>query len=329
MDKLLAIFDTNSLYASRLMEYLKKSDLEGFDILLFTKKESLADFIKYQEVDILLLGGDRLFEEIPKESIKYIFWLSEDKGYMKDKHDTIYKYQSAANITSEILSLYTRLEDENHNSLYGDVRFVVVYPPVPGIEKISYAWSLAKKLSKTRKVLFIAFDIFPTSCISRHEDMGQSMSELLYYLKESKSDYMDRLKSYISYSEKLSYLSGPAHGFDLLSLGNEDIIRFMEDLREHADYEIIIFYLGIYTEGSMEILSRCNEICIATCSLPYEELVVSEWERQMELIGMPIKKLRINRIKLPTAEQAAGNNPLAEDIYTAISPLASELAARI
>lgn len=311
------------------MEYFKKSDWQGFDILLFTKRESLVDFVKYQAVDILLFGGDTLFDELPKESIRYIFWLSEDKQHIKNKHDTIYKYQSASKITSDILSCYTKLEDKNQSSSYDDVRFVVVYPPVPGVEKICYAWSLAKELSNIRKVLFIAFDTFPTSCMSRHEDIGQSMSELLYYLKESKLDYMDKLKSYLSYSEKLSYLSGPIHGFDLLSLSKEDMGRFMDDLKKHADYETVIFYLGIYTEGSMEVLNRSNEICIATCSLPYEELVVREWEKQMELIAMPINKLRINRIKLPTAEQAAGDNPLTKDIYTAIRPLASELAARI
>ena len=58
----------------------------------------------------------------------------------------------------------------------------------------------------------------------------------------------------------------------------------MDDLKNHSDYETIIFYLGIHTEGSMEVLSLCNEVYIATCSLPYEELVLEEWERQMELI---------------------------------------------
>lgn len=306
MEKLLAIFDDDILYASRLMEYFKKNGWEGFEILLFTKKESLVDFLKYQSVDILLYGGDELLEGLSQENIKYIFWLSpDDKRKIEDKHETVYKYQAAAKIASDILSCYTRLEDRKQGASFGNVNIIAIYPPVPGLEKIRYAWSFAKELSISKKVLFIAFEPLPTSDMPGKEDMGQSISELLYYLKESKADYMSNFKSYLSYSERLSYLTGLNHGFDLLSLSKEDMTRFMDDLKNHSDYETIIFYLGIYTEGSMEVLSLCNEVYIATCSLPYEELVLEEWERQMELIGRPINKLNINRVELPTAEQAA------------------------
>lgn len=298
LEKLLAVFDTDMLYASRLMEYFKKSDWEDFEILLFTKKESLSDFLTYQQVDILLYGGDELLEELPKENIKYVFWLTTDMKQINDKEEIIYKYQAAGNIASDILSRYTRLEDSNQNNAISNVRFISVFSPVPGEGKVSYAWSMAKELSKRRKVLFIAFELLPTDIIPRKEDPGQSMSELLYYLKESNSDYIDKLKSYLNYSEKLSYLTGLAHGFDLLSLSKEDMGRFMEDIKKHLDYESVIFYHGIYTEASMEALSRSNEICLVTCDLPYEELVVKEWERQMQLIGVPINKLNINRIRL-------------------------------
>ena len=76
--------------------------------------------------------------------------------------------------------------------------------------------------------------------------------------------------------------------------------RFMDDIKEHTDYETVVFYLGIYTEASMEILCRSNEIYIVTYEQPYEELVEREWERQMELIGVQIKNLNLNRINLPT-----------------------------
>ncbi len=329
MEKLLAVFDTDFLYASRLMEYLKKTDRDIFEVLLFTKRESLVDFLKYQSVDILLYGEEALFEELPKENIKYLFLLSADKKHVKNKLEIIYKYQAAGRIASDILSCYTRLEDNNQNHVIGNVSFIAVFTPVPGAEKRCYAWSLAKELSYKRKVLFIALEQLPTLSLLGQEDSGQSMSELLYYLKESESNYMDKLKSYLAYSEKLSYLSGPTHGFDLLSLSKEDIAKFMDDIRKHSDYEMVVLYLEIYTEGSMEALRLSNEVCLATCSSPYEELIVKEWERQMELIGVPISKLRMNRIRLPTAEQLVGDNPISEDIYTAIRPFATELAAQI
>lgn len=329
MDKLLAVFDRDSLYATRLMEHFKRVPWENFEILVFTRRESLVDFLTYQSVDILLYGEDAIFEELPKENIKYIFWLSNDKKQAKDKEEMIYKYQAASKITSDIISCYTRLEDKYHNKSYDKVSFITVYPPVPGVEKICYAWSLAKELSNNSKVLFINLELLPAPSMLGQEDKAHSMSEFLYYLKERRSNYMDRFKEHLNYSEKLSYLSGPVHGFDLLSLSKEDVGRLMDDIRKYSDYETVIVYLGIYTEGSMEILSRSNEICIATCSSPYEEFVLREWERQMELIGLSIDKQKINRLQLPTAEQLIGENPLPEHIYRAIKPLTEELVARL
>lgn len=298
MEKLLAIFDTDILYASRLMEYFKKTALMDFEIILFTRLDSLSDFIRYQPVEILLYGGDSLSADIHKENIKHVFYLCPDMKQIKDKGEVIYKYQPAGRLASDILTAYTRLEDKQHNSPADEMTYISIFSPVPGEEKIFYAWSFAKELSKRRKVLYISFDLLPTRVMQEQEDKGQSMSELLYYLKESRSDYMDKFKAYLNYSERLSYLSGPVHGFDILSLSREEAGRFMEDLKKHTDYETVIFYLGIYTEASMEILSRSNEICIATCDMPYEELVLKEWERQAGLIGLPVNELKIDRVKL-------------------------------
>ncbi len=326
MEKLMAVFDTDILYASRLMEYLKKSGWEEFGILLFTRRESLVDFLKYQAVDILLYGGEDISAELLKDNIKYIFWLSHDKKAVRDKQESIYKYQPAGRIASAVLSGYTRLEDNRGGANYGEVRFISVFSPVPGIEKRSYAWALAKELSDRRKVLFISLDPLQTAFMPGEKEAGESMSEFLYYLKESGSNYMDKLKTYLNYSDRLPYLAGVWHGFDLLSLSREDVEKFIKDMAIQKDYELIVFYLGIYTEAAMEILSRSNDIYIAIADLPYEELAVKEWERQMELMGVFIRQLKCHRIKLPAAGRMAGASSSPEHIYAAIKPAAEEAA---
>jgi hypothetical protein len=302
LEKLLAIFDPDVLYASRLMEYFKKMVLIDFEIILFTRLDSLTDFIRYQPVEVLLYGADSLSADVHKDNIKYVFYLCPDMKQIKDKEEAIYKYQPAGRIASDILTAYTRLEDKQHNSPAGEMTYVSIFAPVPGIEKMSYAWSFAKELSIRKKVLYIAFDLLPTKIMQGQEDYGQSMSELLYYLKENRSDYMDKFKSYINYSERLSYLSGPVHGFDILSLNREEAGRFMENLKKYTDYDTVIFYLGIYTEATMELLEKSNEIYIVTCDMPYEELVLKEWERQARLSGLSINELKIDKLKLTKDE---------------------------
>lgn len=330
LNKLLAIFDTDVLYASRLMEYLKKTGWDGFEILLFTKRGSLEEFLKYQYVDILLYGGDAIADDISKDNIKHIFFLCEDIRYTRDKDQMIYKYQAADSIRSDILSSYTRLEDKDQEfTALGDVSFITLFSPLAGVEKLSYAWSLAKVLSNKRKVLFVSFDLLPTAFMIKDENMGRLMSEFLYYLKESRTDQGSKLKSYLKYSEKLSYISGINHGFDLLSLDKGDIGSFIDAIKNYMDYDLVIYYLGIYTEASMEILRLSNGVYITICDTPYENLLVKEWERQMELTGVNIKELGYKYIKLPTGDRLAGPDLLPEKIMLELGPIVEELAQQI
>jgi hypothetical protein len=326
LEKLLAIYDPEILYASRLMEYFRKSEWEGFEILLFTGMDHLTDFLKYQKLEILLYGGEALLDKLSLDNVRYIFLLSSNNKPIRDKYQRIYKYQSASKIKSDILSSYTRLEDNNKKAAYDDVRFISIYPPVSGPEKLTFAWFLAKELSNNYKVLFISMEMLATSFITGDEVISQSMSEYLYYLKESKEGLDTKLKSYLSYSEKLSYLSGLSHGFDLLSLSKEDIVRLMDMLKEQGDYELVIFYLGFYSEASMEILNRSTDVYIALCDIPYEEFVYKEWERQMELIGLINHQCKYRKIKLSSLYQGAGSNSLHEISISAIKPLAKEMA---
>lgn len=308
MDKLLAIFDTDVLYASRLMEYLKKLAWEGFEILLFTKMESLTNFLEYQPVEILLYGGDDLGEEElhlvqNSNNAKYVFCFSSNKKHIKDNSSLIYKYQSATDISWDILSLYTKLEDSKDETAYGDVRIISVFSPAPSIEKLTFSWSLAKDLSSRVKVLFIPLEFFPTDHIFHKGEKGQSLSDFLYYLKDSKNDSIDKIKSYIKYSEKLSHLSGVNHGFDLLSVSKEDIKGLVKSIKEHRDYEVVVFYIGIYTEAAMELLRFSDEVCIITCEGNYEELIQKEWERQMDLLKLPINEISHHIIKIPVKNQ--------------------------
>lgn len=330
--KIMALYDTDAVYAARLMEYIKNLGWEDFDILLFKRPENLTDFLKYQPVDILLYGEDALPAEISKTKIKYIFYLCKEKNLSENRsgYPRIFKYQSARKIASEIISAYTELEDNSGKKYFENVRLISVYSPVSGPEKVFFAWSLAKELSEKRKVLFISLELLPTD-VTGEIKQKYALSEFLYYLKENGPDNMEKLKAYLAYSEKLAFLSGISHGFDLLSLNREDAEKFMNKLKEFKEYETVIFYLGFYTEASMEIIKDSDMIFLASCNLPYEELVMEEWKRQTELIGIMPDKSKYHEIKLAAvaSEHLADTDSYAEHIDTAVRPFVKELAEKI
>jgi len=296
--------------------------------MLFTKQESLIDFIKCSPVEILLYGDDTIPEAIYDSNVKYIFHLCKERKPLDDKHHTIFKYQSAGKIKSDILSCYTRLED-NQEAAFDSTQFISVFAPVSGAEKQAFSWLFAKELSNKRKVLFISLDMLSAFISTQNEENRYALSEYLYYLKEGTKDHISKLKSYLNYSEKLSYLSGLSHGFDLLSISKDDVNKFIDEMKEHKDYERIVFYLGIYTEASMEILKRSSKVFLTICDRPYEEEVIKEWKRQMELMGSMISDLKYRLIKLPVIDQAAETNSLHEYIYESVESIMEELTEKL
>ena len=55
MKKIIVICDSDSFYAIRLMEYIKRREL-GFQVLVFTERDSFEEYIKDNHIEILLLG---------------------------------------------------------------------------------------------------------------------------------------------------------------------------------------------------------------------------------------------------------------------------------
>jgi hypothetical protein len=198
----------------------------------------------------------------------------------------IFKYQSAHEIMGEIITDYSKKENQilvKSNSK--SIKIISVYSPVPGAEKLAFAWSISVLLSEQKKVLFIPLDLLPIRLLSFVNNTNQFLSEFIYYLKENSNTIM-KMKSLLSYNGNLSYLSGLAHGFDLLSLNKEDIQKWEEELKTHTDYQTIVFYLGCYSEAMTELINISDTILIPTLGTPYEGSLLQEWERQMEKIGV-------------------------------------------
>lgn len=306
MEKILAIYDSDLVYATRFMEFFEKRKDFDFEISVFTRKDSLEDFLKEHKIEILLLGEGFLPEEIPKENIKYIYGLSAHPRKEKDiGYPNVFKYQRAGEVMSEIISDYTRKENETKvSSGSKDMCVISIFSPIPDITKLTFAWSLALILSEKKKTLFIPLDFLPVPIISSSDNSNQAISELIYYLKDNNPNIITKMNSLLRYIGGLSYLSGLTLGLDLLSIGREDTGRWIEELKAHTDYEAVVFYLGLYTDSILEIINQSNSVFVTVQDKLYEKTVLKEWERQMDFIGIPTNQANFQKINVPEEEWA-------------------------
>ena len=91
MEKILAIYDEDSLYCKRLSLYLRQNTKLPFQIYPLSKAENFAEFCKKKKPDLLLLS-EKKAKALPFSSgIGRILYLSEEKLLNEKKQEnTIY-----------------------------------------------------------------------------------------------------------------------------------------------------------------------------------------------------------------------------------------------
>lgn len=300
MEKIMALYDSDFLYATRFMGYINRQKEFNIKISAFTREKSLRDYINAHPVEILVLGEEISLEDLPCHRIRHIYRLGDDsEGETEAGVAQIFKYQSAKSVMKRIMSDYMDKEGASRtpdNS--GQTKLISVFAPLAGAEKLSFAWALSSLLSEQGKVLFVSLDPFPIPFLSA-QNSNPDLSEFIYYLKEKSG--LDKMKPLLSQIGNLSILSGVHHGSDILSLGREDITRWLEALRQSVDYKRIVLYLGCYTEAITEVMSLSDRILAVSLDSAYETAVLSEWEEQMKRCdGCNPEKIRPVRLQVQT-----------------------------
>lgn len=300
MEKTIAILDSDSIYASRFMEFIKNRKEYDFEILAFTRYDSFEDYRKLHMIEILLAEEEFISDEFPKENINYIYILSEKPGSKNAVgYPGIFKYQQVREIMNEVLSDYIKNENVKESSrIRGGLRIISIFSPIPNDRKAAFAWSVAINLSERKKVLFIPFKLFSVPCLLNLEGNSQELSEFIYFLKENNPDMIAKLKILLRYSGNLSCLSGLTHGFDALSINKEDMDKFLQELEANTDYEAAVFYIEIYSEAMMELVKKSDTVFLPVEENEYERMVFHEWKRQIELTGISYQQERFIEVKL-------------------------------
>ncbi len=286
MKKILAVCDSDIFYVTRFMEYFKNKKEFSYEILAFSQKESLEDYLQAHSIEILILG-DMFVPEEYADKIRCSFQLRElqNQGIADTTH-SVYKYQPVQQVMDEILKRYRNEQGEQREgNEESQVFLYAVFSPLTNACKLLFSWSLAFQLAVRKKVLFIPLELFSVNLLLFQKGGGQELSEFIYYLKENQ-DISLKIKSLLSFTSNLDYLSGSAHGFDPLSLSKEDMQRWIAQLKLHTDYKAVVFFLGFYSEAAAEVMKLSDTVIIPSGQSVYEKSILRDWEEQMKHIGI-------------------------------------------
>ena len=152
-----AICDSESMYIYNLMEYVHSRKGEEFEVQAFTGVESLCACAKEKTIEILLISGKLLCEQVRELQIRKVMVLSEGEQICElSEYSAVYKYQPADSLIAEVMDSYARVKEAPAAALFKpEVEVTGIYSPVKRTGKTSFALTLGQLLASTKAVLYL------------------------------------------------------------------------------------------------------------------------------------------------------------------------------
>lgn len=289
MKKVLAIYDEDSLYSSRLLTYICRSKDFKYLVLGYTNKESLLLYLENSYIDILLVEENKVNDLEVTEKIKYTIVLADGRHEAVRDLPSIYKYQSADNILNEICRITQHEVEEETKCKSKDTSIYTVYSPSHESYHMAYSYIYANYLSQNIPTLYVDLSLFSRNYFELSKEQ-QGLSELIYYLKQG-DDISERLKEVIVNKNQLSYLCGVKYAFDLLTLTKEEVRRIMKVIIDLGKYQAVVINLSMFSDIVSELLTLGDAMLLITNKTNSDQIIMSSFLNQMvDYFGKEIKE---------------------------------------
>ena len=261
MNYVLAVCDSETEYAYQLVDYLSNKKGFPFQVQLFTSGKTLKEYVLVHPISIALIGQKDYIEEMQEYPIDHIFLLGEDKGSLPAGIKNIYKYQSTEQLIKELLDWIAREGILGRTTMDGkELKLIGVYSPVGKCLKTSFSFVLGQILSKKHKVLYLNMESYSGLGKLLQREFSTDMSELIYYLQNSKEKFIYRMGRLTSRAGELDILPPFDSFLDFISVSREEWISLFQEIERGSDYEYLILDLSDAVQGLFDILRICNVV---------------------------------------------------------------------
>ena len=241
----LAILEKDISYLNRIVSAFSTKYADKFEIYSFTDLNVAMESLETAKIDVLVAND--AFEidvaDIPKRCGFAYFVDSADIDTENDQR-AICKFQKADLIYKQILSVYS----EKAGSISGlkldeDSTKIIFFNSVSGGTGASTmaaaaAWHFA---SRNKKTLYLNIEKFGSSDVFFSGEGQFDMSDIIFALKSKKANLPLKLESCVKQDNKGVYFYSQSKiALDMLELSNEEIMRFISEVKLTGGYDYII-----------------------------------------------------------------------------------------
>lgn len=299
MKKMMAVYDTDPVYAERLSDYVNRKEKGIFFAQAFTSREKLMDFAKGNEIDVLLSGEPVDSGEVSGIPSHQKIYLTEDRE--KRTGQEIYKYQSGDDIIREVMAVYCELpgmEPALSAPLGKRKRLIGVFSPVGRCGKTCLALAIGLLLAKEEKVLFVSLDTFTGFTELINEPWKRDLSDLIYYYKLGRFNGI-RLNAVTYYLGDLAWLPPIRFPDDYSQITVEEMADLLQKILETSDYATMVLDAGDYGRQVLPLLEICQAVYMPVKEDGFSQAKLKEFEEYVENSGKGELKTRMQKIHVP------------------------------
>ena len=261
MNHVLAICDSETEYAYQLVDYFSNKKGFPFQLQLFTSKETLKEYSANHPISVAMIAEKDFSEEIREFSIEHILLLGEDYGKEVKGIKALDKYQSCEQLIKELLEWSCSEGILGRAMTNGkELKLIGIYSPVGKCLKTSFAFVLGQLLSKKHKVLYLNMESYSGLEKLLQRDFSTDLSELIYYLQNSKEKFIYRLESMTEKVGGIDILPPFDSFLDFVSVSRDEWIQLFHEIEKGSDYEYLILDLSDAVQGLFDILRLCNVV---------------------------------------------------------------------
>ena len=312
-----AVCDLESSYACNLMDYLNEKRTTPFEVQAFTNVESLQEFAKSHEIEILLISTRAMCNEIRELPINRTIILSEGETLQDlEEYPFVYKYQSSDQILSEVLEYYAEVNPKPYifNGVNHKTKLYGVYSPVGRTRKTYFALALGEILAETKQVLYINFEEFAGFEELFGTRYRADISDLIYFSRQKEEGFIFRLNSVIQTFHELQYIPPALSPADIRDVSGEEWINFLQQIMTYCEYDVIILDLSEQVDELFQVLKRCDKIYTPVREDLVSSAKLSQYEKLLQMLDLQEVLDKTVKIKPPVQTVQSGSNDFTQQL---------------
>ena len=299
------------------MEYLKEKRSTPFEVQAFTNVESLKDFTKNHEIEILLISTRAMCNEIRDLPVNRTIILSEgEKIQDLEEYPFVYKYQSSDQLISEVMEHYVVGRPQTHifTRNIHPTKLLAVYSPVGRTRKTTFALTLGEIMAENKKVLYMNFEEFSGFEWLFHTSYRADLSDLIYFARQKEGGLIYKLNSMIHKFHELHYIPPVVSPADIRDVSGAEWMELLQEIVTCCEYDAIILDLSEQVDDLFQILSICDKIYMPVHEDMISQAKLAQYEKLLLMLDRRDILEKTSRLHLPVQVMQRENENLTQQL---------------